>query len=229
MPGDLKGPELKPMLPIDGKRLFGGVSSNVFADVSDDSNYRGAETDAIFKLLGALKKSDERDIELASIGKLTFVQLQEQSEEYRGEIVTVGGVVERVAAANRIRSRTPRGSRSNTKSGSEPDGGRLPIVALCLEMPHDYPAGGKPSVDISGFFFKRLGYPSAEPASAADQAKGMTNVFRSAPLVLAKTLKVRSAPVTAARRRGRRRARRSCKAFRCRFRRSTCCRCSASA
>jgi len=197
MPGDLKGPELKPVLPVDGKRLFGGVMSKVFADVSDDSAYRGPETDAIFTLLKALRHSDERDIELASIGRLTFVQLQEQSADYRGEIVTVGGVVERILPQTNPKPNA-QGIEKQYEVWIRPDGGRLPIVALCLDLPPDYPTGTKPTVDVSGYFFKRLGYPSAEKASGAAQEKGMTNVFRSAPLVLAKTLKVRAVPLAPA-------------------------------
>jgi hypothetical protein len=190
-PEDLKLPEVKPAAPIDGKRLFGGVSSKLFDVLQDDTIYRSDENGTFFALLKALREADERDVELASIGPKTFVQLYEQSPEYRGEIVTVGGVVERV-----IPQTNPPANSAGIKKYYEvwlrPDGGRLPIVAVCLDLPKDYPAGRQPHVDVSGYFYKRLGYPSAEPASGNANETGMKNVFRSSPLVLAKTLEVRS-------------------------------------
>lgn len=201
MPGDLKVPEARPALPIDGKRLFGGVSSKLFDVLSDDGTYRAAENDAFFTLLKTLDQSDERDVDLASIGRKTFLQLHEQSAEYRGEIVTVGGVVERVL---------PQANPPENKHGIHkfyelwirPDGGRLPIVVVCLDLPRDYPIGTPTTVDASGYFYKRLGYASAEPAKGDAAKTGAKNVFRTSPLVLAKTVRIRpqiaAAPAAAA-------------------------------
>lgn len=201
MPGDLKLPEARPALPIDGKRLFGGVSSKLFDVLADDAVYRSAENNTFFTLLKALEQSDARDVELASIGRKTFIQLHEQSAEYRGEIVTIGGVVERVlpqadAPTNK------QGIRKFYEMWIRPDGGRLPIVVVCLDLPPDYPIGARTEVDVSGYFYKRLGYASAEAAKGDVEKTGTKNVFRTSPLVLAKTVRVRPqlavAPVAAA-------------------------------
>lgn len=194
---DLKLPDAQPLLDGETKRLFGGVSSKLFADLSDDSTYRGDEIKPLFTLLKKLHDSDERDIELASTGRRTFVQLHEQPNIYRGEIVTVGGTVERIIPQQNPEP-FPQGIAKQYEVWIKPDGGRLPIVALCLNLPADYPIGEKPEVDVSGYYFKRLGYPSAEKATAADMAKGMTNVYRSSPLILAKTLRLRPKAVVAA-------------------------------
>src|SRR5207248_341476 len=126
-----------------------------------------------------------------------FLQLQEQSDAYRGEIVTVGGTVERIIPQN-----NPPENAAGIKKFYEiwirPDGSRLPIVAVCLELPPDYPSGKSPGIDITGFFYKRLGYASAEPAAGDSRQTGLKNVFRSSPLVLAKTVQVRAAPPVAA-------------------------------
>jgi hypothetical protein len=196
MPGDLKLAKPKPMPAVDGKRLFGGVSSTVFNDVEDDAVFRSAENETFFTLMGAMQEADLRDVEEASIGRKTFVQLFEQANDYRGEIVTIGGTVERL-----IPQTKPLENRHDVEKYYEvwirPDGGNLPMVAVCLELPPDYPASGSPAVDISGYFYKRLGYVSEEEASGNQAQPGLKNVYRSAPLVLAKTLTVRPAPVVA--------------------------------
>lgn len=196
MPGDLKAPEAKPVFAGEGKLLFGGARSKTFDVLEDDTVFRSAENNAFFSLLKVMQDADERDVELASIGPKTFVQLYQQSDVYRGEIVTVGGVVERV-----IPQTQPLPNKQGIEKYYEiwlrPDGGRLPIVAEVLELPDDYPTGTRPAVDVSGFFYKRLGYASQEPASGNTAETGMKNVFRSSPLVLAKTLKLRPVAATA--------------------------------
>lgn len=201
--GDLKLPNAKPLLDGETKRYFGDISSKLFDDVLDDSGYRTDEIKPIFTLLGKLAKSDERDIELASVGRKTFVQLYEQPKVYRGEIVTIGGVVERITPQTNKPPFPPGVDESiiipkQYEVWIRPDGSRLPIMVVCLGIPADYPAGTKPEVDVSGYFFKRFGYPSAQEAGAESAAKGMKNIYRSAPLILAKTIKVRSKPIAVA-------------------------------
>jgi hypothetical protein len=197
MPGDLKLPEAKPMFADEGRVLFGGVRSKTFADLEDDTVFRSTENDAFFTLLKVLQDADERDVELASIGRKTFVQLFQQSDDYRGEIVTVGGVVERVIPQTKPLA-NKQGIEKYYELWIRPDGGRLPIVAEVLELPKDYPAGTRPAVDVTGFFYKRLGYASEEKASGNAADTGLKNVFRSSPLVLAKTLKLRPIAASAA-------------------------------
>lgn len=196
MPGDLKAPEAKPMFADEGQVLFGGARSKTFAVLEDDTVFRSAENDAFFTLLKVLADADERDLELASIGPKTFVQLFQQSDVYRGEIVTVGGVVERVIPQTKPLA-NKQGIEKYYEVWLRPDGGRLPIVAEVLDLPQDYPAGTRPAVDVTGFFYKRLGYASQEAASAGAAENGMQTVFRSSPLVLAKTLKLRPVAATA--------------------------------
>lgn len=199
---DLRLPDAKPLLDGETKRYFGDISSKLFDEVLDDSGYRTDEIKPIFTMLGKLNKSDERDIELASVGRKTFVQLYEQPKVYRGEIVTVGGVVERITPQTNKPPFPPGVDESmiipkQYEVWIRPDGSLLPIMVVCLDIPQDYPADTRPEVDVSGYFFKRFGYASGQEAGAEAAAKGMSHVYRSAPLILAKTIKVRSQPVVA--------------------------------
>ena len=174
--------------PVEGKKLFGGMKPELFTVLEDDAVYRRDENESFFTLLKCLADADPRDIELASTGLRTFRQLQDQSDDYRGEIVTVKGTVSRILP----QMNPPENSQGVEKFYEvwiEPVGNRLPIVAVCLELPADYPTGGAAvDVGVTGFFYKRLGYASAEmgPPDPLDGTRH--NIFRSSPLVLARTL-----------------------------------------
>ena len=165
----------------DKNTLFGGLSPDLFAKLEDDAVYRTAEEESLYRALRALDEADERDVRLASLGPVTFRQLSEQSNRYRGEIVTLSGEAVRIVPQKA--NVNPHGIEKYYEVWLKPAGGRVPLVFLCLDMPPDYPLGqGPQQVEASGYFYKRLGYPSEER-----DAEGR-NVFRSSPLVLAKTL-----------------------------------------
>jgi len=163
------------------KKLFGGLSTDLFAKVEDDAVYRTAEEAGLYRALRALDEAEERDIRLASRGPVTFRQLSEQSNVYRGEIVTLSGEAVRIVPQKA--NVNSHGIEKYYEVWLKPTGGRVPLVFLCLDMPADYPLGQGPrQVEASGYFYKRLGYPSEE------LDKEGRNIFRSSPLVLAKTL-----------------------------------------
>ncbi|MCE9603687.1 MAG: hypothetical protein K8U03_02165 [Planctomycetia bacterium] len=182
-PGEVKAVGPRPENPVEGKRLFHNVDPKLFTTLEDDAVHRFEEQKSFFTLLKTLEGADERDIDLASSGRRNFRQLFEQTDDYRGEIVTVAGIVRRIVP--QPANENPQGIKKFYEVWIEPTGGRLPIAIDCLEMPRDYPVGGNSAqyVEATGFYYKRLGYPG-EP-----DARTKKEVFRSAPLVLAKTLR----------------------------------------
>ncbi|MGC3967517.1 MAG: hypothetical protein QM775_09155 [Pirellulales bacterium] len=186
-PGEVQAPAAaEPNQPVAEKRLFGKVDPQLFTDLEDDATYRRDEEDGFFRLLRVLDEADERDIEVASIGEKTFRQLSEQTKEYRGEVIDVAGVVHRLI---------PQKANANLHGIEKfyevwviPHGTKVPLVFVCLDLPDNYKAGEMgQKIRASGFFYKRLGY-----AGAPDPKKPDEPVFRSSPLVLAKTLRVES-------------------------------------
>lgn len=187
-PGEVQAPSNKPdaAQPVEAKRLFDNVDPKLFANVEDDETYRQAEEGDFFQLLRVLDEADEKDIEVASTGEKTFRQLNDQTAEYRGEIVDIAGTVHRII---------PQKANPNLHGITKfyevwiiPEKPRVPLVFVCLELPKDYPVGQTGQrVRASGFFYKRLGY-----AGAPDPKKPNEPVFRSSPLVLAKTMRVES-------------------------------------
>jgi hypothetical protein len=184
--------------PVATKELFGGAKAEWFLGLEDDAVFRRDENEAFFALLKLLSDSDEKDIRLATTGLRTFRQLYDQSDFYRGDIVTVRGKVRRITPY----TNNPPNEQEIKKHYQvwiEPYGNPVPIVAVCTQIPDDFPAGEEGiEAEISGFFYKRLGYASAEQGDVDPATGRRENVFRSSPLVLAKTISWRRTMPTAA-------------------------------
>ncbi len=152
---------------------------NLLTPIQDDAPFRDDEQAAWFGLLATLRDADPRALAEASLGEVTYVQLFDQPEVYRGRIVTLRGIARRVlfmdAPANE------EGIRGYYQVVLEPaDGSNSPVILYVLELPEGFPTGGDVSakVAVKGYFFKRWVY------TARDR-------IRSAPVVLAKKLKWR--------------------------------------
>lgn len=181
--GEVQAPRERPLNPVEWKQLFHKVKPELFTELEDDEVHRFAEQKSFYALLKTLEDADERDLELATVGQRNYRQLAEQTDEYRGEIVTVSGIVKKIVP--QPANENTQGIKKFYEVWIQPSGGRLPIAIDVLEMPKDYPVGGnfEQYIEATGFYYKRLGYPGMP------DAKTKKDVFRSAPLVLAKTLR----------------------------------------
>ena len=180
-PDEIRAPGPRPLNPVEGKRLFHNVSPQLFTTLEDDAVHRFAEQKSFFTILKTLADADQRDIQLASVGGRNFRQLSEQTDEYRGEIVSVSGIARRIIA--QPANENTLGIKKFYEVWIEPSGGRLPLVVDVLEIPSAFPIGSTDQyVEVTGFYYKRLGYPGVP------DPKTKKETFRSAPLVLGKTL-----------------------------------------
>lgn len=155
---------------------FPGVRSDYLAAVKDNTVLRGAETDAWFHLLKILQQSDSRELEKASLGDIGFVELFRQPEVYRGQVVTLRGIVHRAEYLKAPQNAY--GIAGYHRLWLVPSGGPAsPIVLYALELPQGYPEGLEITAEsrATGFFFKRLPYEAKDG-------------LRTAPLVLARTV-----------------------------------------
>ena len=170
--------------PVDpSKEFFPGVDPTLLADVQDFSPFRHQENPAWFNLLGVLKETDESELVKASQGRVGFVQLYEQMDIYRGQLLTVEGVVKRAFDVHAPKN--DKGIEKYYQLWLFPKGGPIsPIVIYCLELPEDFPQSRgendeivniNANVKLTGFAFK-------------DWIYGTENRIESAPLLLAKSL-----------------------------------------
>lgn len=178
IPGTFYSPApVDPNAPEDTSgKYFPGVKPKLLDEVRDNTTFRNQERYAWFNLLGVLQKTPEPVLEKASLGRVSYFQLFEQTNEYRGKLVTIRGRVHRA-----LRLRTPGndlGIEHYYQLVVQPDDSpAYPIMVYCLELPEGFPTGEKVLEDarITGFYFKRWAYPAKD-------------ALRTAPTLAAKTL-----------------------------------------
>lgn len=177
-------PENAPKQVPPRRRLFGGVPAAIWEDVRDDTPLRPAENKAFFSVLQALRETPLNKLAEQSSGPVTYTQLLQQPQAYRGELVTLVGRVRRAfrlqAAQNEV------GVKNLYQVWLEPADISEPVVIYLAELPRGFPEGMHldEQVTAHAVFFKRWPY------------RAVTGL-RSAPLLLA-----RSFPWQAATRRG---------------------------
>ena len=157
-----------------------GVREDLLGAVRDNTPFRTAEHEAWFHLLDLLARTDNATLREASLGPATFVQIMQQSDYYRGHLVTLRGTARRATfypsvPANRY------GITEYWRVWIEPadSPGNL-VTVYCLELPEGFPAGGEieADVEVTAFYFKRLAYQAQD-------------AIRTAPAFAARTLRWR--------------------------------------
>jgi hypothetical protein len=194
--GEQKSEVPKPP-PADGKKTatrsdtrnekrFPGVRVDYLSTIRDDTVFRPAESLAWFHLFSVLETTPQDDLVHASEGPVGYLQLNEQSNEYRGRLITIGGTVR--AAKLVAAPENGFGIKEYYQLWLQPDRATNELVVLyCLELPANFPLGDKldESATATGFFYKRWAYASQG---------GIT----TAPLVMAKTLAWQPKPMAPA-------------------------------
>lgn len=163
-------------------KFFKGVKPKLLNAVRDFTPFRPAENPAWFNLLNVLKETSADQLKKASTGPVGFVQLYEQMDVYRGQLVTVRGVVKRAFDVQAVKNDF--GIEKYYQIWFFPEGGPIsPIVIYSLELPPEFPLSRakndevvniNENVTVTGFAFKNWVY-------------GTEQRIESAPLLLAKS------------------------------------------
>lgn len=154
------------------------------ATLRDNSVFRSVERHAWFRLLEKLDRTSLEQLQTDSTGRVGFVQLFDQPDEYRGKLITVRGTAH---LAYRVRApKNLYGIDHYCVFWLAPGGGpNSPICVYALDTPGGFPALKdkdrdratttiNEDVEFTGYFFKRWAYQAQDG-------------LRIAPLVLAKT------------------------------------------
>jgi len=158
------------------KRYFPGVVPEYLNEVEDDTVFRGVERDAWFHLFEILKRADEATLTKGATCRVSFLQLFGQSNEYRGDLVTVGGIARRVHLL--AAPKNDYGVGEYYQVWVTPyDNPSSVMVVYVLLLPKGFPTGFDlaENVEIVGFYFKRWVYNAQDG-------------IRTAPVLLARTL-----------------------------------------
>ncbi len=164
-------------------RIQAELDAVFLSTIRDNTVFRPTETDAWFRLLERLSRSDSAELQSASAGTVGFGQLFKQPDVYRGRLVTVQGTVRR--AEFKEAPDNLYGIGGYYMLWLQPVGANSPIVIYTLEIPDGFPANrganapaAQPDMDediqVTGYFFKRWAYPAQDGT-------------RLAPIVLAKS------------------------------------------
>ncbi len=148
--------------------------------VRDDTPlFREKERPELQQLLRSLSETEETELEKAPFSQVSFLQLEAQSEEYRGKRVAVAGKLLRFEFVPF--PRTPEGDEPGFPAAGYydcwvrlPDQPIKPLSVVCLSEPE---AGlfGQP-VEIFGYYYKRRTYSDGKE-------------LLSTPTILAKTIR----------------------------------------
>ena len=158
-------------------RFFPGVQPELLSSIRDNRPLGPSEWDAWLHLFDVLDNNEEASLRSASTGRVSLVQLFEQSKEYRGELVTSSGILRRAHSA-----KTPRNDYGLTDYYQiwlwPDDHPNDPITVWCLDLPEGFPTGMEiaEEAEVTGFYFKLWAYKAADG-----------KVLR-APMLLAKTI-----------------------------------------
>ncbi len=144
------------------------------AQVKDNTFFRPQEREPWFSIFDHLLKTTAEELAEDTIGALSYAQLLQQPEKYRGRVITLRGIVARCEV--QYPEENELGITSYFRLWIRPEGGgQWPFVVYCLELPNDFPQGDnlRAEIEATGIFFKNWSYPY-------DDAMGV------APVVLAK-------------------------------------------
>lgn len=177
IPGAFLSPGPKVPSEPGPSRYFPEIDPSYLETIRDNRPLGISEWDAWLHFFDVLQRSDEAALESAATRDVGYVQLLEQSDEYRGELVTTKGVIRRAHPA-----KTPRNEYGLTdyyqlwlKPADHPED---PIAVWCLHLPNGFPLGMEiaEDVEVTGFFFKLWAYKSAD------------GTVRRAPMLFARTV-----------------------------------------
>jgi len=177
IPGVFLSPEPGVRSEPAPSRYFAGVDPRYLDTIRDNKPLGISEWEAWLHFFDVLQRSDEATLQGAATRGVGFVQLLEQSKEYRGELVTTRGVIRRAHSA-----KTPRNEYGLTgyyQTWLRPDDHpEDPMVVWCLHLPDGFPIGMEMAepAEVTGFFFKLWAYKSAD------------GTVRRTPMLLARTI-----------------------------------------
>jgi hypothetical protein len=141
--------------------------------IQDDSPLRSEESDGWFRWMLRSQQLTPAEIEKELVRGVTYVQIFNQSNTYRGDLVRFRGTVKQAWRATAVSN--PWGIKDYYVCWIHPhDGPNAPIVVHLSSLPAGFPpVGERPrreedvvqyheEVTVTGYFFKRLAYQGAD-------------------------------------------------------------------
>jgi hypothetical protein len=144
------------LVPVAGEHF---QSRFDLSAVRDNTYFRAEEYPAWFAIWDYLQDVKPEKLDEQSTGEVTYAQLIDQPEIFRGNPVTIRGMAMRVEVLDAPDNDV--GIESYFRLIIRPTGGGVwPIVLYCLELPPKFPRGEdlRADVEVVGVFFKNWSY-----------------------------------------------------------------------
>ncbi len=118
----------------ESREFLSDQSSSDLSGVRDNTYFRPEERNAWFDLFARLQTMDPSQLAEATVGEVTYAQLLQQPDVYRGQIVTLRGKVLREEVQQPAENIL--GIASYHRLWLRPQGGgQWPFVVFCLKLP----------------------------------------------------------------------------------------------
>ncbi len=140
-------------------RVDRAIDEKLLDEIEDNTSFRPKEQAAWFAMFKRLEQLATDELRDQSMGTLSYAQLLQQPEIYRGRIVTLRGTVVREEIQHAPKNSL--GIETYHRLWLQPaGGGQWPFVVYCLQLPEQFPRGDSlhAPVAVNGYFFKNWSY-----------------------------------------------------------------------
>jgi len=148
--------------------FFPGVNPEYLKSVEDNTVFRKSGRDAWLNLLDVLHAQDAQTLEAASSGNVGYLQLLKQPDQYRGRLVSLGGLALRCLPVEAVPNEL--GIRRYYQISMRCAGGPArAVIVYCLDPPANFPTGEqiRQPIELTGFFFKNLAFTDGQQMHVA--------------------------------------------------------------
>lgn len=167
-------------LPVGQDQWHPNLDRSLLTSVKDNTHFRQVERASWSHLIQLLHESPVSELQSYSLGPTSYLQLNRQTNEYRGRLVDIRGTVRR---AHRLAAPdNEAGVRHYWQCWLFTENGpSRPIVVYVLDVPVDFSGGMQIDVPatLTGFVYKRWAFQSAEQLTVAPVviAKKIANIL----------------------------------------------------
>ena len=163
VPGDDEGQPVAPPAATakTAAPKWAAITAEEIAPLLDDAKVRNEERLGIYSILKKLGETAPDELQAASVGEVTYIQLYKQPGAYRGQVVSLVGEVRKATRIDAGNLAATTGVPAYYELWITPDDRPKEVVCVyCAELPEKFPLGDELDVPVrvQGVSLKRLAY-----------------------------------------------------------------------
>ncbi len=145
------------------EHLLPDVAEDQLTDIRDQTGFSQRETEIFAAWLDRLSSADSDALRERSAGRVTYLQLYEQADVYRGRVVTLAGTIRR-ALRTTLQPEAMDDEVFYQLWLQPDDRPSMPIVVYARDVPEGFPIGStiRAVVEFEGVLFKKWPYQASD-------------------------------------------------------------------